>query len=378
MAETEALMLNALELFHYAKRHRGRLFVHVLEDSEQLANILPDLRLLQIAQIQQLIVCENYPALRQDLKRWNLQGLRLRYLPQGEDEKQVPEKKLQKLKEYFLQGFIPLFALQGKFSRRPSIFPGSPSHLLFQGIKLAHEFQATKFCILGNEPGLFVDGVFQAQPSEKELSTFIRRRSKLNITRELLRWIRQQNARSSVEIVLLEGKKGSLFHEIFSYRGRGTLFRKSRASVIRRGNLTDLLDLMLLMRPYIGSGAILPLTEEQIANDIESFFVYSVSGILVASARLVDYGKAAELAKFATLPRYQGKGRARELVEKMLAQARAQEKDYVFSLSIEPRMWQFFKKLGFYEVKRESLPALWAQSYDFDRPSRAFRQDLKL
>jgi len=47
--------------------------------------------------------------------------------------------------------------------------------------------------------------------------------------------------------------------------------------------------------------------------------------------------------------------------------------EYVFALSINEKMWTFFKNLGFSEVERKELPQQWQNQYDFSRPSRAFR-----
>ncbi len=57
-------------------------------------------------------------------------------------------------------------------------------------------------------------------------------------------------------------------------------------------------------------------------------------------------------------------------------EARAQGKKFVFSLSIEPKMWQFFLGLGFVETDRATLPEEWQKGYDLSRESKGFRLDL--
>jgi N-acetylglutamate synthase-like GNAT family acetyltransferase len=48
----------------------------------------------------------------------------------------------------------------------------------------------------------------------------------------------------------------------------------------------------------------------------------------------------------------------------------------VFALSLDERMWDFFRELGFREVPRETLPGAWAAQYDMRRPSRAFAKTM--
>ena len=88
------------------------------------------------------------------------------------------------------------------------------------------------------------------------------------------------------------------------------------------------------------------------------------------------WGAFAEVAQFATLARYRGKGRARELAQHLVEAARQQGFHGVFALSLDERMWAFFQELGFREVPRETLPSRWAAQYDMGRPSRAFAKDL--
>ena len=71
--------------------------------------------------------------------------------------------------------------------------------------------------------------------------------------------------------------------------------------------------------------------------------------------------------------RYQGKGRARELAQKMIQYAKDAEKEMIFALTIEPKMVEFFKSLGFDECDRKSLPESWQKKYDLQRSSKAFK-----
>ena len=136
------------------------------------------------------------------------------------------------------------------------------------------------------------------------------------------------------------------------------------------------MDISLLMKPYVDSGSILPVSEEELSEVINDYYVYTVNNSIVAAAVLKDYGETSELAKFCTLPRYQGKGRARELAEKMIEQANGAHKQFIFALTIEPKMFEFFLNLGFEKCDRNILPEGWKSQYDMNRPSTAFIKDL--
>jgi amino-acid N-acetyltransferase len=171
----------------------------------------------------------------------------------------------------------------------------------------------------------------------------------------------------------LKGEAGCLFLEIFTHRGKGTLLTNDYPNVIRRGQISDVMDIALLLKPYISSGAILSVSEDAIADEVEDYYVYTVNNSIVAISKLTDHGPAIELAKFCTLPRYQGKGRARELAEKMIETVKQANKEFIFALSIEPKMFEFFKSLGFEECTRECLPENWKKQYDMSRSSKAFK-----
>ena len=55
-----------------------------------------------------------------------------------------------------------------------------------------------------------------------------------------------QLGRGIPDVVLLAGRSGHLFREVFTYDGAGLLFTATRASRIRRGEMRDVTDIGLL------------------------------------------------------------------------------------------------------------------------------------
>lgn len=376
-SDIETQMLNALELLHYGNRFRGQLFALFLDDEIELSDIITDLRVIHAAQIRVILFCENYPELPDEVEGWNRRGTRMRYfLHSGEGELAGARSGL--LKEALKTDLIPVVALERNSAVDPKSETAEQRRRIFteQALEAAARLQAVKLFFVSTVRGLEIDGKLQSHPTPEELRSILAGAGTLNIPQDELAFMVEQRERRGIDLVLLQGSSGSLFQEIFTHRGKGTLFTKDYANIVRRGRLSDVTEIALLMRPYIASGSILPVDEEDLAREIESYFVYTVNGAIVATAKLADYGGAAELAKMCTLPRFQGRGRARRLAEMMIEEARARKLDYIFSLSIEPKMWQFFLGMGFDEVPRESLPAKWAESYDFSRPSKAFRLQL--
>lgn len=377
----ESQMLSALEVFHYESKFRESVFVIALDPEIPLSNIVTDLRVIQASDIKIILFCRHVTDISDELQRWNLRGAKFRcYVHRlGKD---ITKTFNQTIRRDLNAGVVPVIALEGSVPEEDSRKPLTSRALTakafaLQALDTAQDFAARKVFFLSSFRGLEVDGVLQSHPSEEEIRGFLQGAQTINIGREQLSFIQEQFVDRGIEIALLEGKSGALFQEIFTHRGKGTLFTEDYPNIVRRGELQDVTDISLLMKPSIAAGTILPVSEDSIAEHIESYFVYTVNGAIVASARLVEYGEACELAKFSTLPRFQGKGRARVLALKMIDEASKLGKRFVFALSIEPKMWQFFEGLAFAEVPREDLPEQWKSGYDFTRPSKAFRLELK-
>jgi N-acetylglutamate synthase-like GNAT family acetyltransferase len=59
-----------------------------------------------------------------------------------------------------------------------------------------------------------------------------------------------------------------------------------------------------------------------------------------------------------------------------MQEARSQGVQVVFALSIDARVLEFFKELGFRDIERARLPAQWREHYDMSRPSKALVRNL--
>ena len=359
--QLETQMLDALELFYYANKFRSNLFVIVLEDCSAIDELMLDIRMLNAAHIRTLILHHPCTEVSNTLTLWRQRGFPFHHYPDLQPQ-QVRES------EHFPVGLeaVPICELNLDAYQNP--------HALTQAaLQVAKNIGADKIFFLGSEKGLVIGEKFFSHLHPQELEKYLNAGNCFNIEAEKLNLFMQASTSTGVEVVLLNSATGSLFEEIFTHRGSGSLFTSDYPNVIRQGQSSDLMDLLMLVKHEMLGGSILPIYEDSLADNIGNYFVFTVNDTIVAASTLVDYGQAAELAKFCTLPRYQGKGRAMQLALNMIKTASEQKKEYVFALSINEKMWTFFKNLGFSEVDRAELPQEWQNQYDFSRPSRAFR-----
>jgi len=357
----ETQMLDALELFYYANKFHSHLFVIVLEDCRAIDEIMLDIRMLNAAHIRTLILHHPCVEMADILTLWRQRAFPFHHYPDLQPQ-QVQEA------EHFPVGLeaVPICELNLDAYTEP--------HALSQAaLQIAETVGADKIFFLGSEKGLEIGEKFISHLHPQELEKHLRAGNRFNVETEKLKLFMQASTRTGVEVILLNSVTGSLFEEIFTHRGSGSLLTSDYPNVIRQGQSSDLMDLQMLIKHEMLGGSILPIHEDSLAKNIGNYFVFTVNGTIVAASTLVDYGETAELAKFCTLPRYQGKGRAMQLALSMIETAAKQKKEYVFALSINKKMWTFFKNLGFSEVDRKELPQKWQEQYDFSRPSRAFR-----
>jgi len=358
-------MLEALEFFHYSQKYKDQLFTLVLGSHDFLQSILTDLRVLESSHIQVLICCRANRQLEDRLIHWLPRGYPFDYVRFENNAWQEAASSS------LAHGRIPLLVFP---NGEEKILP--PSRFHTEALSAAQALSSRKVFFLSRRRGLVVDNVFLSHPSPAEVSRYLSEARKINIGAEALSFFHQAQKSFGTDMVLLQAKSGILFQEVFTHHGAGTLFSIHHQSICRQAELSDVRDIHLLMTPYIQSKTILPVSEDEVAAQITDYHLAVVNGEIVATAKLTDYGEASEIAKLSTLPRFRGRGRARELVRIMIDVAARQGKKRVFALSVDPKVAFFFRSLGFKETHRRSLPLAWQAHYDFSRPSRAFVLEL--
>ncbi len=379
MEDTKELF-RALEFAHYAERFRNRIFVIALPVAVLFSDLLLDFKVLAGYGIRVVLVTSDPDfQLEQVISQANKRGSRfqlslltdLLFRP----EEEALHLDFQRVLTSLEQGRTPVIAYHGA-EAGGGAGPIDPTYRL--GAQVALRLGAQKLFLVDRLAGTLRSALPRSSVQASELEGLPERLAATGLPQAvpLCTFIAAQLAQGIPDVVLLEGRSAHLFREVFTYDGAGILFTATRASRIRRANMRDVTDMTLLLRPEVESGAILPMPESRIEANIDNYWIYEIDDMAVGVAGLKRYGEYAELAQFATLPRYRGRGRARELAHFLVEQARAQGFRYVFALSIDPRMWEFFQYLGFQPIDRADLPAEWRQGYDLSRPSRALLKEL--
>jgi N-acetylglutamate synthase-like GNAT family acetyltransferase len=370
-------LFQALEFAHYAERFRGKVFVVALSRDSDFHELLLDLKVLAGYHIQVVLVAPDPDfSLDRVISVSNKRGTRF-HLSMLTEVVHDPAGGLQlldleRLKAGLSRGQMPVIAYHVEEDGGGL----EPSFAL--GGALAQALGADKLYLVTPHAQAWLESSSRSQILREELSRLDAELSNAGVSgqRPLMDFLHATLGRGVPDIVVVEGRRSFLFKEVFTHDGAGILFTRVKPSRLRPAEVKDVTDIALLLTPEIEKGRILPIDENEIERDIGYYQVYEIDGQLAGSARLKVFGTWAELAQFATLPRYRGKGRARELALRLIDQAVQLKLDAVFALSVVPRMWEFFRDLGFREVERSVLPEAWRAGYDIARPSRAFLKEL--
>jgi len=351
-----AQMLDAIELFHYASKFRDSRFVIILSEESNFEKITDDIRALLAAELSICIVSTANQNLENIIERMKFRGLELEHFFLKSDN------------DIFLNKPLPT-------SLKPCVFSVHKENieLVKAGIEIAKHWNAKRVIKLSESNGIKIKERIKSHLTSKELKTVIKNNSYTHLKKELLSVLHKACEEYGLEFSLLQCEKGNIFKELFTHIGSGTLISADYSSIVRRAENPDILSIYRLLRPNLGSGSILEISEDYFSENIDSFFVYLINDSIVAAAMLKEFGEHNELAKFCTLPRYQGKGKARILAEHIIEQSKQDRKRSVFSLSTVQTMWKLFESLGMKETPRENLPQEWRKDYDLSRPSKAFQ-----
>jgi N-acetylglutamate synthase-like GNAT family acetyltransferase len=366
----DSQILSTLELLHYCRRFQNTIFGFIFEEHSHCEQLVMDLRVLQAAGIQQVIFCPDDDELVSTLETWNRSGDRFVVIEAAAAEIATDEFA-RRIKNELSRGGAPFIALQD--------VPSKPEELMALESQIA-DFMISLGCkkifFPSEERGLLIDGSFKSYPTIEQVEQAIQSNASFNIAPERVRFLVDLQQRHGIDIVLAQARRGSVFEEVFTHAGSGTLFTEDYPNILRPASESDVREIMAIMQPYVAEGALKPVTEEELLKVIRSFMVYSVNGQIVCAAALIPYGNSCEIGKLCTLPRFQARGRARALVQALVEEARKQGRDSVFALTVQQYVGDFFEKLGFDSVQRENLPEEWRKGYDFSRPSRAYQLKL--
>ena len=126
------------------------------------------------------------------------------------------------------------------------------------------------------------------------------------------------------------------------------------STVVRKARIHDIHAVLALINSYAAQGTMLPRTEFEMSENIRDFTVVYEGSQLVGCGALHFYTPTtAEVRSLAVDPEAKGRGLGRTLMDALESEARENELHAIFAFTYVP---EFFRRLGFEEVDRGSLP----------------------
>ena len=124
--------------------------------------------------------------------------------------------------------------------------------------------------------------------------------------------------------------------------------------MIRKAKFNDIFEIEKLINIGARDGKVLKRQAEEIAEVINSFFVYTFNDLVVGCISLEVYSpKLAEIRSLVVLPEFQGKGIATKLIKKCLNEAKI--KDVYELLTITDKL-KLFESLDFKKQLDDQWP----------------------
>ena len=169
-------------------------------------------------------------------------------------------------------------------------------------------------------------------------------------------------------------REGGLLEELFTHDGSGTLIAQNPYELARAADIDDIASIVELIRPLEDSGALVKRSRERLEEEIGYFSILERDGRVLACAALYPYPDegVGEIACVATHSDYRGEGRARQLLDELIAEARARALSHVFVLTTQSTHW--FLEQGFEVASLDELPVEKQQLYNWQRNAAMLRR----
>jgi N-acetylglutamate synthase-like GNAT family acetyltransferase len=247
--------------------------------------------------------------------------------------------------------------------------------------ELASRLDVFKLVLLDHQGGLTGPGGRRVSFLQMRRIDSLARRQRSKLRRVILRAAKRA-VEDGVNSVNLTAPR-SVYDELFSFIGTGTLFTRAAYGSVKPIALEDFEEAEAMIKRGQSEGLLLVRSDEEIAQILPSCFGYRVAdehlaGICSLLTEPYHRERAGELTALYTLTRFQGEGVGAELVGEVLKEAQARKLRYVFACTSEEYAARFFKRLKFRKVAQKDVPAAKWRDYNQERIKRLsiFRIDL--
>ena len=129
---------------------------------------------------------------------------------------------------------------------------------------------------------------------------------------------------------------------------------------LRDATLQDIPQMQEMVQKEIKEGIILKRSDDEVATNIRSYTLGFIDGKLAGYGALhIHSPSLAEIRSLVTKEDFRGQGVGKSVVQNLLKEAKHLGLKEVLVLTYLP---DFFKKLNFYEIPKESIPEhkIWA------------------
>lgn len=131
----------------------------------------------------------------------------------------------------------------------------------------------------------------------------------------------------------------------------------------RKAKMSDVENLHQLITDFATRGLMLPRSRNTLYEALREFTIIEDQGSLVGTGALhIIWDNLAEIRALAIKEEYQHQGIGKQLIERLLKEARELDINQVFALTYQV---EFFKKCGFKEVNKDEMPhKIWKECID--------------
>lgn len=162
---------------------------------------------------------------------------------------------------------------------------------------------------------------------------------------------------------------GALLLELFTRDGCGCLISNQNYQGLRQAQLNDIAGIYQLIQPLMQAGQLVERSIEQIEDDLHTFSVIELDGMICACAAITLYpDNLAEFSCLAVHQNYQNQGFASRLLHHIESQAKNQHISTLYSLSTQAEHW--FLSKGFESGDISLLPQQKQAVLNKDRHSK--------
>lgn len=149
-------------------------------------------------------------------------------------------------------------------------------------------------------------------------------------------------------------KDGALLKELFTRDGSGLLIDSGSYDTIRPAATSDVAGIKELIQPLIDDGILRDRTEQDLEREIQDFYIAERDGSVICCASLTLYGTQAELGCLAVHSDFRASGKAAEIVQHLIREAKLKNCHTIFALTTRSGDW--FQEQGFIPGKISTLP----------------------